>query len=95
MLRSPRWQAVRSDRRSNFDLLPEDLRAVAQWQAGRFSGRGPLFVTPMTLQFRGLYSNRAAMGFSLPTAAFHEPICPQLWTFPLLLKSKNVTIGNI
>jgi hypothetical protein len=72
------WQTVRSDRRSNFDRLPDDLQALAQWQAGRFLGRGPHFVTPMTLQFRGLYSNRAAMSFSLrlytPSNLQHERV---------------------
>jgi transposase InsO family protein len=31
---SPNVKAVRSDRRSNSNRLPDDLRAVAQWQAG-------------------------------------------------------------
>src|SRR5882672_442936 len=34
--------------------LQDDLRPVTRWQAGRLSGRGPLFITPMNLQSLGV-----------------------------------------
>jgi hypothetical protein len=75
---------VRQNRRSDFNRLPDDLRAAAQH--GRlFAPRSPFRHTDGPPISRAEY-NRAAIGFSLPTAGAD--------TFPIATIAATASVVN-